>query len=134
MKAACIIVNTTLKKLDRVFHYCVPEDMDLQIGERVLIPFGAGNRKVEGYCLGFEEVDSDAILKTIVKRLDEQPMLSASRITLAQFIKRRYICSMTEALHLLLPPAIHFQMEERVSLCQEMAEQRLTTKQQVVIE
>lgn len=134
MKAACIIVNTTLKKLDRVFHYCVPEDMDLQIGERVLIPFGAGNRKVEGYCLGFEEVDSDAILKTIVKRLDEQPMLSASRITLAQFIKRRYICSMTEALHLLLPPAIHFQMEERVSLCQEMAEQRLTTKQQVVID
>lgn len=76
MKAACIIVNTTLKKLDRVFHYLVPEGMNLQVGHRVLVPFGAGNRKLEGYCLGFEDVDAATALKPVAKYLDVQPMLS----------------------------------------------------------
>lgn len=134
MKAACIIMNTTLKKLDRIFHYLVPEGMDVQVGHRVLVPFGAGNRKMEGYCLGFEEIESIKTLKPITKCLDEQPMLSVSRIALAQFIKRRYICSMTEALHLLLPPAVHFQMEERISLLGENASQKLTAKQQLVVD
>ncbi len=132
MRAACIIVNTTLKKLDRVFHYLVPEGMNLQTGHRVLVPFGAGNRKLEGYCLGFEEVDAAAALKPVARCLDEQPMLSPSRVALAQFMKRRYICSMTEALHLLLPPAVHFQMEERVSLRGDIEAQKLTAKQQLV--
>lgn len=132
MRAACIIVNTTLKKLDRVFHYLVPDGMDLQAGHRVLVPFGAGNRKIEGYCIGFEEIEPNASLKYVVKCLDEQPLLSPSRIALAQFIKRRYICSMSEAVHLLLPPAMHFQMEERVSVIQTDAMPKLTTKQQAV--
>lgn len=132
MKAACIIVNTTLKKLDRVFHYLVPEGMDLQPGHRVLVPFGAGNRKTEGYCLGFEEIEPNTTLKYVAKRLDEQPLLSPSRIALARFIKRRYICSMSEALHLLLPPAMHFQTEERVSVIPTKSVPKLTPKQQAV--
>lgn len=134
MKAACIIVNTTVKKLDRVFHYLVPEGMDLQPGHRVLVPFGAGNRKTEGYCLGFEKIEPNTALKYITKLLDEQPLLSPSRIALAQFIKRRYICSMSEALHLLLPPAMHFQMEERVSVIPAESVPKLTHKQQTVLD
>ncbi len=136
MKAACIIVNTTLKKLDRIFHYSIPKGMKLQIGHRVLVPFGAGNRKMEGYCIGFEKLSEEIKLKSVSKILDEQPLLSQARIVLAQFMKRRYICSMMEALHLLLPPAVHFQIEERVSLSDlgEPQLQTLSKKQRDVVE
>ena len=134
MKAACIIINTTLKKLDRIFHYSIPSGMPLQAGHRVLVPFGAGNRKIEGYCIGFEELSGKLKLKPVSKLLDRKPLLSPSRIALAQFMKRRYICSMIESLHLLLPPAVHFQIEEWVSLLEEPNLQTLTKKQRDIVQ
>ena len=52
---ANIIVDHRSKNVDRVFDYLVPEELEgkLEIGSRVLVPFSAGNREVEGFCVGF---------------------------------------------------------------------------------
>lgn len=47
---ADIIVDVSVKSLDRPFQYLVPEEMvaDAVIGASVIIPFGKGNREMKG--------------------------------------------------------------------------------------
>ena len=46
---ASVLINTTAKKLNKVFDYIVPKDMEdiLQIGDRVWVPFGKGENLSE---------------------------------------------------------------------------------------
>ncbi len=47
---ADIIIDITHEKLDKVFQYRVPEELegDLRTGAGVIVPFGRGNRKRRG--------------------------------------------------------------------------------------
>ena len=47
---ADVIVDISVKSLDRPFQYIVPEEMidDAVIGAMVIIPFGSGNRELRG--------------------------------------------------------------------------------------
>ena len=48
---ADVIIDISVKSLDRPFQYIVPEEMefDVDIGSVVKIPFGMGNRTMTGY-------------------------------------------------------------------------------------
>ena len=48
---ADIIVDITHEKLDRTFQYQIPPELEgrVQAGTRVKIPFGGGNRIIDGY-------------------------------------------------------------------------------------
>ena len=48
---AKVIVDITHEKLDKVFEYRVPKDLEgvLAMGMEVVIPFGKGNRETTGY-------------------------------------------------------------------------------------
>ena len=48
---ADIIVDISVKSLDRTFQYKVPPGMekDTRIGSLVQVPFGKGNRPLKGY-------------------------------------------------------------------------------------
>lgn len=49
---ADIIVDITHEKLDRTFQYQIPPELEgrVQAGTRVKIPFGGGNRIIDGLC------------------------------------------------------------------------------------
>ena len=51
---ADIIVDITHEKLDRTFQYRIPPELEGKVkeGSRVRIPFGGGNRVIEGYVIG----------------------------------------------------------------------------------
>ena len=60
MEFVNVIVDISHEKLDRIFQYHVPEELKdrLQIGMKVNVPFGKGNRLMKGYVVGFaDEVD-----------------------------------------------------------------------------
>ena len=50
---ANIIVDISHEKLDKTFQYRIPERLQDQIepGMRVMIPFGAGNKLIQGYVI-----------------------------------------------------------------------------------
>ena len=54
---ADIIIDITHEKLDKVFQYRVPKEleMELKIGSGVIVPFGRGNRETKGYIVGFSQ-------------------------------------------------------------------------------
>ena len=60
MNYAEIVIANANENLDRVFHYGVPENLRnvIEVGMRVYVPFGMGNRRTEGYVIGFtDEID-----------------------------------------------------------------------------
>ena len=61
--------------IDRVYSYLLPRDMGAQVGCRVLVPFGRGNRPSEAVILALSEGVPDKPLKTVSALLDEEPLL-----------------------------------------------------------
>ena len=69
---ANVSVDIAHSNIDRLFSYIVPEDMDVSAGHRVLVPFGAGNRKTEGFVIGldYEAQSAQGSLKQIIRTLE----------------------------------------------------------------
>ncbi len=100
-------VDITAKALDRTFQYLIPEHLEKEVEEGVIIqaPFGNGNRTITGYVMSISEtprVDPDKIkpIIAVVTRLsDEEKRLTA----LAVWIRDRYGSSLASALRTVLP-------------------------------
>lgn len=102
---AKIVVDIEHSKVDRIFSYNVPEDLNVSVGSRVLIPFGRSNKKVEGYILGFaENIDFEkSKVKNILRVLREVPEFTEGQLKLASEIKDFYLTPLVTALRLMFP-------------------------------
>ena len=73
MAIAKIIVDVPLMQTDQPYSYKVPEEFVdmLEVGMRVHVPFGKGNRLIQGIVLGLEfqsdEEEADQDLKEIAE-------------------------------------------------------------------
>lgn len=104
---ADVIVDITSEKLDRVFQYRIPEEMQgsLEPGMVVEIPFGTGNRRIKGYVTGIScHTDYDpAKVKSIEKIVTDSSDEESRLIGLAAWIRNRYGSTMIQALKTVLP-------------------------------
>ena len=104
---ADIIVDITHEKLDRPFQYRIPESLSDQVtvGCQVQVPFGAGNKLINGYCIGITyETDYDpSRIKEIAAVKAGSTSMESRQILLADFMKRRYGVTMIQALKTVLP-------------------------------
>ncbi len=121
---AKIAVSEAPFAIDKPFSYLVPPEMDLKVGMRVMVPFGRGNRKVEGVVLELAD-ESGENLKTVESRLDETPLLSHRMLQLASFMRNRYFCSFYDCLRVMLPGALWFRTENTFRLATSISEQEL---------
>jgi len=87
---ADIIIDITHEKLDKVFQYRVPEELegDLRTGAGVIVPFGRGNRETKGYIVGFSETcDYDAEkIKDILRTDTSSVAIEARLVALAAWM------------------------------------------------
>lgn len=107
---AQIIMSVSRKEIDRIFHYGIPDSLShlVKKGSRVIIPFGNGNKPIEGYVIGFDK-NSDVPLdkiKFIVEVLDDENIFDKELIELADFIKNKYFCTMSQCLQTIMPAGI----------------------------
>ena len=110
-KYAGIIVNNSSIKLDKLFTYSIPEELNkkIKIGHRVKVPFGKGNKKIDGFVLKLYEnyKDEDKVsIKAISNICEENPLLDLNRIKLVEQMKEKYLCTYLEAIKVLVPPGI----------------------------
>ncbi|RGC74598.1 primosomal protein N' [Coprococcus sp. AM25-15LB] len=104
---ADIIVDITHEKLDKIFQYRIPKEMEgrLQTGMEVLIPFGRANRETKGYVIGFSEkcnYDPEKI-KEITQISQNHIAIEAKLVALAAWMKEYYGGTMIQALKTVLP-------------------------------
>ncbi|QKO30926.1 primosomal protein N' [Caproicibacterium lactatifermentans] len=139
MQVVKVAVEKTVYHFDKDFDYAVPDSLTGQAvpGCRVLVPFGAGSRLRQGMILSSaEELDSGKKLKYIRAVLDEAPLLSHEMLFLVPWLKQRCFCTLFEAVRLLLPVGLTYQLRRFYTLAPDVrpAEvQRLLPDEQIVV-
>ena len=103
---------------DRLYSYLVPPELSGQVcaGVRVVVPFGRGNRRTEGFVLELGRAAVDKPLKPLLSVLDSQPLLNTELLRLAKWMKARYFCTIYDALKAILPAGIWFRYRETYRL------------------
>ena len=102
-----MIARVTLEiALRKEFDYLVPEELKdlVEVGTRVQVPFGA--RKVLGCVTALAEESDFARLKSIVKVIGEQSLVTPRVLALARWIGEYYCCAPEIALKSVLPEAV----------------------------
>ncbi len=117
-----VIVDIVHSDVDKIFDYIMIENV--QLGSRVKVPFGQGNKLIEGYVIGIKEESSWPLekVKKITSIIDCP--LSAESIYLMHTLSRRYQQPKASILRLFLPSEmrrgnVHEKIEQSVYLVEE---------------
>ncbi len=114
--AAQIALADAIYAIDRPFDYRIPDGLLSRIlpGMRVMVPFGAGNRRTEGVVLSLHTIENaeERKLKDVLTILDETPVLDPKAIRLALWMRERYFCTVYEALKAMLPAGLYFSLHD----------------------
>ncbi len=119
-----VAVDQTVYLIDKPYDYFVPEILGdkVQVGCRVLVPFGNGNVRKTGVILGYSEFDDTKKLKSIISVLDDEPILSEEMLELAKFIRTETFCTWYNAIRVLLPPGINYKVRQEYELSENAQE------------
>lgn len=108
---ARIIVDLHHQKVDRIFTYKVPEALQerLSEGSLVKVPFGRGNRTLDGYVIGLtgelSEKDREAVdkIKPVLGLAAQKPLFDHDDLVLAVQMAKRYMAPLSSCLSLFIP-------------------------------
>ena len=99
-----VIVDIAHENVAKPFTYAVPGRMTLARGQRVLVPFGRGEK--EGVVLSLcEEAEIDpAKIREVIRPLEDYPAILPPLMDLAEEMAEKAHCPLAETLRLMLPP------------------------------
>ena len=104
---ADIIIDISTKNVDRVFQYCVPPELkeSVQVGSRVMVPFGKGDKIRTGYVVSLTTIPSFDLekIKCIQNVVPGAVSVQEQMILLAWWMKERYGSTMNQALKTVIP-------------------------------
>ncbi len=111
MEYALIIVSLSHSNIDHIFHYRIPAHLreSIEIGMRVMVPFGRGNRKIEGYVVGFSDnADVDeSLIKDIADICESYSIISPKRIELAKWMQEKYYTTLSNCIQCIIPKRVN---------------------------
>ncbi len=102
---AQVALTNASREVDQTYTYRVPEDKALiaQIGMKVMVPFGMGNRMMEGIIFSFSDTTTFKRIKSITHFLDEDIHIDKKQLELVSWLRNRYLCTYSEALQAIMP-------------------------------
>ena len=122
-KYAKVIVKNNTRYTDNLFTYKIPEFLvdGMQIGHRVLVPFGKGNKPIEAYVFSItDEKEVNINYKEIFDILDEYPIFKEEDINLIKWMRNRYLCTFMDCILLLHPKGYKVDSFKEISLSREL--------------
>ena len=125
---AQIIVDVPLMQTDRPYSYLIPEAMQAQIaiGMRVHVPFGKGNRLLQGFVIGLEEQENlrdFPELKPIAELLDYEPVLNQDQLDLADQMRHTVFSYKISILKSMLPGLLNSQYDKVIMATDKLSEE-----------
>jgi len=131
---ARVAVAAAVYSIDRPYDYSVPAAWRASIreGQRVMVPFGAGNRKTEGVVLELREEETTRQLKAVAHVFDDDVVLQPQQKALALWMCRRYFCTFFQAANALFPPGV-WNRKAETYLPGELSEEGLPPKKQRIL-
>ncbi len=105
MLYAEIAVNSPISRGSASYHYRLPPDLEVQVGQLLWVPFGP--RRLQGVVLSLLESTDVEGVRDVLGLVDPKPVLSPTQIQLARWIVEHYRCSLSEAVMLMVPTGVH---------------------------
>ncbi len=108
-----VIVDILNSNVDKIFDYILPDNQNLKVGQRVLVPFA--NFTKEGYILKIKDnTDYDSSkLKTIIKSLDVFSYLNDENIALMEYLIKTYNLRYADCMRLFIPSSVRKNVKEK---------------------
>ena len=117
---ARVAVSAAAFAFDRPYSYLLPSVSAVQAGCRVMVPFGRGNRPVEGIVLALARETDRPEIKPILKVLDSDPVLSQEQIRLALWMRGRFFCTVYDAVKAILPAGVWYRVHTVYRFCDDV--------------
>ncbi len=114
MKVCAVAVDAATYAIDKLYDYTAPAAVPA-VGCRVLIPFGRGNKRLEGIVMAVREGSGEG-LKPLLEVLDREPVLTAAQLRLAVYLRERLFCTFFDCVRTILPAGLWFRRRERFQL------------------
>ena len=113
-----VAVDAATYAIDKLYSYRVPDELreQVQIGTRVLVPFGFGNKRAEAVVLAFRQDTGEYKLKPVVEVLDDAPVLTHGQLKLAAWMRERLYCTYFDCVRVMLPAGLWFRRHETYTL------------------
>lgn len=117
--------------IDRPYDYLVPPALkdSIRPGMRALVPFGRGNKVVDGLVLALEQAETGPRpgLKSVLALLDEMPVLREGELKLCLWMARRYFCTVYQSAKAMLPTGLWFSVRDIVRVAEGVSREKAET-------
>lgn len=102
-----VLIEYNAKAIDKTFTYLIPENLkeDLQIGMKVLVPFGT--KTINGFVTNIKETCEDTYeLKSITDIVDKYLVLNEELMELGSYLQSKTLCTKITAYQTMLPSSL----------------------------
>ncbi|MBO5021868.1 MAG: primosomal protein N' [Clostridia bacterium] len=98
-----VIIDQDAKALDRVFEYKIPDEMDIDVGMRVYVPFSS--RVLQGFVVGVKEVPDypPNKIKAVISKIEDFSAIKGEMLELMKFMAEKNHLKLASILRLFLP-------------------------------
>ncbi len=113
-----VVITKKAYELDRLFCYHIPKDLEekVQRGKRVIVPFGSYG-KTEGIIFDITNDHKEyKNIKDICEVIDNTPVITKTGFKIAEFLRKKYLCSYYDSLKLNMPSGIKTFVDEKIYL------------------
>ncbi|QXM05860.1 primosomal protein N' [Crassaminicella indica] len=125
-----VIINNKSNRTDREYTYGVSKSLQekICIGSRVIIPFGQGNKLIEGYVVDqVDKIDFDySKIKYVKEIVDEKAFVSKELIDLCRWMKEKYMCRFIDAIQCVIPTGASLRSKKVITLSDTFSEKELS--------
>lgn len=114
-----VIVDVPTMQTDQPFTYLIPSELQaaIETGMRVEVPFGKGDRHIQGFVVGLSEVaEPQQTLKPIVRLLDLSPVVNEELLQLADYMKETTFAFKITCLQTMLPSVMKAEYQKQIVL------------------
>ncbi len=110
-------VSGTAYGFDIEYTYRVPERLvgSLRPGQRILVPFGRGNKRRPAFILRIYEREDEEGIKPLLSVIDPEPLIGDEQLRLIKWLKENTFCTFYEAFRTLVPSG--YSVSLSVSYC-----------------
>ena len=143
MTCECL-VELTHVFLDKTFTYSVPLELEnkIKVGMRVEVPFG--KQILEGFVMSIKEkTNLDIELKSIIRLVDDYPVLNEELLRLGKFIQKITLSSLMSSYAVMLPKALKAKRKVSINIKKDkyielndldLSNINFNNKQEIIIE
>lgn len=98
-----IIIKSKTSFLDTKFTY--KSDESIEVGSRVVVPFGKANSLRLGFVIDINEnVEDDRSIKHITELIDSYPILSKEQVQIVHYLVDNYLADYSSSIQTMMPP------------------------------